>query len=293
MEGLLSMTGYGRARIYREGRDLLVELKAVNHRFLDISLRVPRAVAFLEEPLRACAACSTLKRGHVDVTVTYRNDREDARTVTIDRELLQRCAGETRAVAEALHSPPPTVAELLALCGALAVAQAEENAEAVTALALEAFGHALADLTAMRVQEGAALAADLAQNLSLAERLEAEVEALAPAAPVAYRERLTARLAEWGAQGADPQRLAQEVALMADRCAIDEELSRLKSHFAQFRLCLGEGGEAGRRMDFLLQEMNRETNTIGSKAADAQVARRVVDIKCLLEKLREQAQNVV
>lgn len=293
MDALLSMTGYGRARVYRDGRDMLVELKAVNHRFLDIGLRVPRTVLFLEEPLRARAAAGLLTRGHVDVTVTYRNDRVDARAVTIDRELLLRCAAETRDAAKALRSPPPTVAELLQLCGALAVSQADENAEAVTALALEAFDLACADLTAMRVREGEALAADLARNLAQAEALAAEVEALAPVAPAAYRERLTARLAEWGAQGADPQRVAQEVALMADRCAIDEELSRLQSHFAQFRLCLRESGEAGRRMDFLLQEMNREANTIGSKAADAQVARRAVDIKCLLEKLREQVQNVV
>ncbi|NLI22016.1 MAG: YicC family protein [Clostridiales bacterium] len=290
---MLSMTGYGRSRASDGGRDLLIELKAVNHRFLDVSFRLPKTLAFLEEPLRARLTGGPLQRGHIDVSVTYQNNRPDANAVVIDRQRLLQSAGETRMIAGELHCEPPTLGELLQLSGALSVTQADEDAQAVTALALAAYDEAFGQLQAMREREGAALAADLAQNLALVEERTAVVAQRAPAVPELYRERLTARLAEWNLQAADPQRIAQEIAIAADRCAIDEELSRLNSHFAQFRECLREPGEVGRRMDFLLQEMNREVNTIGSKASDATIAQRVVEIKCLLEKLREQAQNVV
>ncbi|HNW85983.1 MAG TPA: YicC family protein [Candidatus Limiplasma sp.] len=290
---MLSMTGYGRSHVSRDGRDLLMELKTVNHRFLDVSLRLPKPLAFLEEPLRARIGAGQLKRGHIDVAVVYQNKRPDANTIAIDRSLLLQCAAETCAIAEELGQASLSVAELIQLSGALSVTQADEDADAVTDLALVAYDEAMAQLQTMREREGLALAADLAQNLTLTERLVAQVAVRAPAVPKAYHERLNARLAEWNVPAVDPQRLAQEVAVLADKCAIDEELSRLRSHFSQFRECIAEPGEVGRRMDFLLQEMNREANTIGSKASDAEIAQYVVEIKCLLEKLREQVQNAV
>ena len=183
--------------------------------------------------------------------------------------------------------------EMISLCGALKVTQKDEDAEAVMTLTSTAYREAEAQLLQMRLREGQMLAGDLGANLAAAKALCETIAQHAPTVPEAYRERLSARLREWGLQGTDPQRIAQEVALMADRCAIDEELSRLGSHFQQFQVCLTADGEVGRRMDFLLQEMNRETNTIGSKALDAGIAQRVVEIKCLLEKLREQVQNIV
>lgn len=290
---MLSMTGYGRGRACQAGRELLLELKTVNHRFLDVSLRLPRPITFLEEPLRARISEGSLLRGHVDVSVTYANQRPDAQSVTIDGALLAQCSQAADAVAQQLGRAALDLASLLTLSGALHVSQAEEDAEAVTALMQAACDKALAQLLAMRQREGEALARDMEANLRLCEALTAEVEQRAPAVPEAYRQRLETRLAEWAVQTLDSQRVAQEVALMADRCAIDEELARLRSHYAQFAQCLREQGEVGRRMDFLLQEMNREANTIGSKASDAPIAQRVVELKCLLEKLREQAQNVV
>ncbi len=290
---MLSMTGYGRGRACRDGRELLLEMKAVNHRFLDVSFRLPKALAFLEEPLRARLGTGEMMRGHVELTVTYGNTREDANAVLIDLPLLTQCAQAARSAAEALGQPPPSVAELIAMSGALRVTPADEDAGAVTALAEEAYREAFAQLQTMREREGAAMAADLEANLTRTEELARKIAGRAPAVPEASRERLTARLAEWNVQAADPQRIAQEVAVLADKCAVDEELSRLGSHFVQFRQCLGLPGEAGRRMDFLLQEMNRETNTIGSKACDAEIAQCVVEMKCLLEKLREQVQNIV
>lgn len=290
---MISMTGYGSGRIIRDGREMLVELKSVNHRFLDVSYRMAKNLAFLEETLRTKLTASSVKRGHVDVSVTYQNHRADAYAIRIDQALVRHCAAEADALADVLRRAPPTVAELITLSGALSVTQAEEDTEALAGLAAEAFDEACAQLDAMRRREGANLEADLHANLFQTEKLAAEIEALATAVPSGYRDRLSARLLEWELQGLDPIRLAQEVALIADKCAIDEELARLQSHFVQFRECFDGTGEAGRRMDFLLQEINREINTIGAKAADAQIAKRVVEIKCLLEKLREQAQNIV
>jgi uncharacterized protein (TIGR00255 family) len=289
---MLSMTGYGRGRANRDGRDLLLEMKAVNHRFLDPNFRLPKTLSFLEEPLRA-RMNDTLRRGHVELTLTYRNGRSDASVVTIDAPLVLQCAAETQTLADALRRPPPTVAELVTLCGALSVSQADDDTEAVTALALHAYNEAYAQLSAMRELEGAALAADMRCNLTQIEALTQHIAQRANGVPQNFRERLQARMAEWNVQQTDPQRIAQEIALLADKCSIDEELARLKSHFSQFSMCLSAADEVGKRMDFLLQEMNRETNTIGSKANDTLIAQYVVEIKCLLEKLREQVQNIV
>ena len=290
---MLSMTGYGRGKSCADGRELLLELKTVNHRFLDVSFRLPKALAFLEEPLRKHITDGELRRGHVEVTVTYQNSRADANTITLDEPLLAQCAERTGAMARELHMAAPSMGEMISLCGALKVTQKDEDAEAVMTLTSTAYREAEAQLLQMRLREGQMLAGDLGANLAAAKALCETIAQHAPTVPEAYRERLSARLREWGLQGTDPQRIAQEVALMADRCAIDEELSRLGSHFQQFQVCLTADGEVGRRMDFLLQEMNRETNTIGSKALDAGIAQRVVEIKCLLEKLREQVQNIV
>lgn len=289
-----SMTGYGRCLLCRDGRELLMELKTVNHRFLDISFRLPKTLMFLEDAMRAGVSASGLCRGHVDVFATYQNNREDARCVRVDMPLLRACADACQqAEAFARSEQSVTVAELLSLCGALSVTQSEEDIQAVTKLAEEAFEGAARQLMDMRRREGEALKADLSENLDKLQGLTESITARVPEVPVCYRERLLARLKEWDVQAVDPQRVAQEVAMMADRCAVDEELSRLQSHMTQFREGLLTDGEIGRKLDFLLQEMNREVNTIGSKASDASIAQLVVDAKCVVEKLREQVQNIV
>ena len=289
-----SMTGYGRARACRDGREITIELKTVNHRFLDLSFRIPKNLAFLEDPLRSRINASGLRRGHVDVFVTYANTRTDAREVRLDGALLEAFS---QALADAQVALKPygrmmSAAEVLTLSGALSIAQAEEDAEAVTELAAEAFDAALDKLMDMRALEGEHLGADLLGNLEELSALVRGIADRAPEVPREYRQRLMTRLEEWQVN-ADPQRVAQEVALMADHCAIDEELSRLQSHIAQFRSSVENGTEVGRKLDFLLQEMNREINTIGSKASDAEISGCVVNAKCVVEKLREQVQNVV
>lgn len=288
-----SMTGYGRARACRDGREITIELKTVNHRFLDLSFRMPKNLMFLEDMLRARINASALKRGHVDVFVTYVNTRADAREVSVDGTLLEAFAQALKGAKEALDPyRRMTAAEALTLSGALTITQAEEDAGAVGELAAEAFDAALDKLMDMRLKEGDHLQADLLSNLEELSTLRKAVAERAPEVPLEYRQRLTARLEEWQVN-ADAQRVAQEVAFMADHCAIDEELSRLESHIAQFRDSVENGVEVGRKLDFLIQEMNREINTIGSKASDGKIAQCVVSAKCVVEKLREQVQNAV
>ena len=289
-----SMTGYGSSMVARDGREMRVELKAVNHRFLDITVRVPKSLTFLEEPLRKCVVEGKLARGHVDVFVTYQNHREDARQVQLDMPLFMSCASACAEATNALHGRgEATIAEILTLCSALTVTQGEEDAQAVTEMAREAAGQAVQELLAMRRCEGEALGKDLNLHLHKLKELTQNIQLRAPDVPKLYQERLNARLKEWDVPGVDPGRIAQEVALMADRCAIDEELSRLESHMVQFADGLLSTEEIGRKLDFLLQEMNREVNTIGSKASDESITMCVVDAKCVIEKLREQVQNAV
>ncbi len=289
-----SMTGYGRCRACRDGREITIELKTVNHRFLDLSMRLPQNLTFLEDTLRNCVNQGGIKRGHVDVFVTYQNIRTDAMEMRVDEARLE-------AFHQALHDAQKliepyrraSVAEALTLSGALTITQADEDVEAVSELAREAFDGALTALLSMREREGAHLRDDLLSNLSGLSELRERIFKRAPQVPDEYRARLLARLEEWNIGEMDPQRVAQEVAIMADRCAIDEELSRLEGHIAQFSDSVQNGGEVGRKLDFLLQEMNREVNTIGSKASDAEIAGCVVEAKCVIEKLREQVQNAV
>jgi len=289
-----SMTGYGRCRVCEDGRELTLELKAVNHRFLDISFRLPKNLAFLEGALRTRINQSELRRGHLDVFITYQNTRTDAREVRIDAALLEAFNDALKNVRKPLEDfRRASVTEVLTLSGAFSVAQAEEDTEAVTLLAMQAFDGAVEALKAMRDREGAHLAEDLLGNLTELAALRNQIAQRAPSVPEEYRSRLTARLEEWNVNAVEPQRIAQEVAIMADRCAIDEELSRLEGHIAQFTDTVKNGSEVGRKLDFLLQEMNREINTTGSKASDAQITQCVVDAKCIIEKLREQVQNAV
>lgn len=288
-----SMTGYGRASARQDGREITVEMKAVNHRFLDVAFRAPKNLAFLEEPLRSLLTKSGVKRGHVDISITYQNLREDAKTTVVDEAALRSFTDALKEQGSLLEGfRPATVAEVLQLSGAIIVKQADEDIEAVTALAVEAASQAVVSLVEMRRTEGQALKGDLLSNLDELASLRDKIALRAPEVPAEYRKRLETRLAEWTLGETDPQRVAQEVAIMADRCAIDEELSRLLSHIGQFTATVETAQEAGKKLDFLLQEMNREVNTIGSKASDAEIAQCVVAAKCIVEKLREQVQNV-
>ena len=286
-----SMTGYGRRQMARDGREMTVEVKTVNHRFLDVALRLPRHLGFAEEQVRRQLA-ETLTRGHADVTVIYRNARPDARRVMCDPALAaayrDAMADLGRATGAANDVP---LSQYALLPDVLTVTEAEEDREAVGALISETLALALADVDVLRRREGEALKADLTLHLGLLEDLRQRIALRAPQVAQDYRQRLLQRIAEMGVVSPDESRVVQEVAIFADRAAIDEELSRLSSHIAQaYRLM--EEEPCGSKLNFLAQEMNREVNTIGSKALDGAIAQLVVDAKSEIEKLREQIQNV-
>lgn len=288
---MFSMTGYGRSTAELDGRQLTVEMKSVNHRFLDISVKLPRAISFAEDTIKKCVS-DRLKRGHVEVSVAYINAREDARIITVDEALAKQYYAAAESIKEKLDVLNDcTAGFLLQMPDVVNVTLNNEDTEAVCSLARNACNDALDEMVRMRRTEGENLEKDLAEHLQLLENLRDRIEQLAPEVPKNYRERLINRLNELDIQG-DDARIAQETAIMADKCAIDEELSRLASHIAQMRGTFETEGETGKKLDFLTQELNRECNTIGSKASDARITALVVSAKCEVEKIREQVQNV-
>ena len=287
-----SMTGYGKCQLQENAWEVTVELRAVNHRYLDVAMRLPRNLLFLEDGVRKGLA--KLVRGHVDVYITVRQMEGARRVVEADTALAASYAEAAKAIAQATGVQDDlTISQLLRLEGVTTLNEAAMDEEIVSALCQKALEGAMAHLDDMRLREGENLRADLAEHLNNVEALREQVVAYAPKVVEEYRTRLTERLAKLPIEPVDPARLAQEVAIMTDKCAIDEELSRLMSHITQLRRYLDMQGETGKKMDFLIQEMNRETNTIGSKCSDAAIAQCVVDMKSEIEKLREQIQNAV
>lgn len=287
-----SMTGYGRCQQQRGEWEATVELRSVNHRYLDIACRLPRSLSFLEDTVRRELA--ELKRGHVDVFVNVRRIAGSSREAQIDEALAQAYLDAGRRLSEMTGAENDlTVSKLMRLEGVTELTEAAMDEDAVSALCADALRGAVEQMQRMRLREGENLRADLSEHLTNVEALRERIASRAPGVVEDYRARLIERLSRLPVEPVDPQRLAQEVALMADRCAIDEELSRLQSHIAQMRAYLDADGEVGKKMDFLIQEMNREANTIGSKGSDAAIAQCVVDLKSEIEKLREQIQNAV
>lgn len=291
-----SMTAFGRARSTVGGKDITVEIRSVNNRFFDCSVKLPRAFSFLEEKVKPYLQAGGISRGKVDVFVSIDVvDSPDVR-ITLDE-------GYAASYLAALH----TLGEKFDLrddLSIMTVAQnrdlfliqkPEEDVERDWADVLSVLSEALTRFLAARESEGGRIETDLRGKLSaIAERVD-RIEALSREDTVTYREKLEARLREMLADNRivfDENRILTECAVFADRIAIDEELVRLRSHFVGFEEILASTEPVGRRLDFLVQELNRETNTIGSKAQNAEIARLVVDIKCEIEKIREQIQNI-
>jgi len=291
MAAMLSMTGYGRAARERDGRQMTIELKSVNHRFLDLAFRMPRNLLFLEEAARK-ALGARLSRGHVDVFVTYKNLRSDARTVTVDRALYDAYARALDSVAGGDLQDDRSLMSIARLPDVLVVSEAEEDRDAVTALMLDTLNEALDQLLAMRAREGEAMRRDLSEKVDAIERMTAQIGERYPQTVEEYRNRLRAAVEELIGQQVDETRLLTEVVVMADRSAIAEELVRLNSHVAALRRLFEDPEPIGRRLDFLVQELNRETNTITSKSQDIPITQLALDMKSEIEKLREQLQNV-
>lgn len=288
-----SMTGYGRMSVERDGRQLTVELKSVNHRFLDLSFRMPRSFNFLEDSARKLIG-EYLSRGHVDLFATYRNTREDSRRVEVDQALLAAYMTALDDIAETTGlEDDRTLSLATRLPDVLTVAEADEDQDALRALMREALTGALEQMQAMREKEGEALKSDISSRIDTLEKMTEEIEARYPETVAEYQQKLRARVEELlGGATMDEQRLMQEVAVMADRSAIAEETVRLHSHFAQVRGFMEASEPVGRKLDFIVQELNREVNTISSKSQDVPITRLVVEAKAEIEKIREQVQNV-
>ena len=287
-----SMTGCGTGRAQKDGWEVTAELKAVNHRYLDISMRLPRNISFLEKIVRTETG-KELKRGHIDVYITVRNVLDSSVEIHVDQDLARQYSEISRTLCETVNAVNDlSVTRLMTMEGVITLTEREMDQELIAALCSEAVQSAVKQVSVMREKEGNNLKEDLQNHLDATALLRKKIVERAPMVVAEYRDKLDTRLKKMLNDSIDPQRLAQEVALMADRCAIDEELARLESHINQMRQYLVSEGEIGKKMDFLIQEMNREANTIGSKAQDGQVAQLVVDLKSEIEKLREQIQNV-
>ena len=288
-----SMTGYGRSVETRNGREFTVEVRSVNNRYLDCAVRLPRLVAFGEDAVKQ-AVKNTISRGKVDVYVSVRSEGGEQGTVTLNTALAEGYLAAMRQMAETFGLENDVkVSDLSRLPEVFTVDKPEVDEEALLADLMAVANEALAGYDAMRTTEGAALDHDLRSRGARILELVGQVEKQSPKTVSDYRARLEAKLREVLANTAiDESRILTEAAIFADKVAVDEETVRLRSHLEQMNNMLTTGGAVGRKLDFLLQEMNREANTIGSKCTDVRLARVVVEIKAELEKIREQTQNI-
>ena len=293
MAQLLSMTGYGSAKGTVGGQELTVELKSVNNRYLDCSVRLPRPFLFAEESVKQTVAAG-VRRGKVDVFVSVSGSGEQDTVVTVNEALARGYYEAVCRLAGKLDVKKGISAyDISRFPDVLSLEKRELDREAAAAALAELTERAVAEFNAMREREGERMKKDMLEKVARIEELVTVVEQRSPQIVNEYRARLEQKLREVLEDRAiDESRLITEAALFADRTAVDEETVRLHSHIAQFRLLLEEGSPVGRKLDFLIQEFNREANTIGSKCSDAELARVVVDIKSEIEKVREQLQNV-
>ncbi|MGM9587147.1 MAG: YicC/YloC family endoribonuclease [Candidatus Limivicinus sp.] len=288
-----SMTGYGSAKGTVEGLEITVELKSVNNRYLDTSVRLPRSFLFAEEVIKS-AVQSHISRGKVDVFVSVDSSAAGDMTVKVNEPLLKGYIEAIRHISEEYS----LVNDMTALSvsrfpDVLSVEKKDLDAEAISAGISAIVEEALRDFDAMRQREGAKLRDDVLSRLETIDRLVSTVETEAPKTVAEYRKRLEQKMQEvLGSTGIDENRILAEAAIFADHIAVDEETVRLRSHMSQLTTMINGNSPTGRKIDFLIQEFNREANTIGSKCQNSQIAHVVVDLKSEIEKIREQIQNI-
>ena len=289
-----SMTGYGRAVQTLRGREIIVELRSVNNRFLDCSVRLPRAFSYVEEAVKQRVK-ESVSRGKVDVFVTVNSTGEDESVrVAFNRPVLEGYLTALRAICVDYQVRDDISAMTLArMPEVFQTEKAEEDEAQNRTDILTVLDEAIAAYNAMRAREGAALVNDLRSHAAVILSCVERVEQRSPVTVADYRARLERKMREvLESTTIDESRILTEAAIFADKVAVDEETVRLRSHLSQMDELLSGGGAVGRKLDFLLQEMNREANTIGSKGNDLEQARNVVEIKAELEKIREQVQNI-
>lgn len=288
-----SMTGYGRGEHLAQDRKFVVEMKSVNHRYHDLNIKLPRVLASLEDNIKKCIAKDVF-RGKIDVYVSFETFSADDVEIKLNESLAKAYAEKIHILEDLLQQKNEDIVSLTArFPDVIVVEKAQKEEEVMWAGLLPALEQALENFIAMRQREGENLKQDILQKANRIQNLVDDVKVYAPTVVVEYQEKLQNRLKELlDKVDVDPQRLAMEVAIFADKGCIDEELTRLDSHLKQLNEMMEQGGQVGRKLDFLVQEMNRESNTIASKANDIRIVKATIELKSEIEKIREQIQNL-
>ncbi len=288
-----SMTGYGRAQAAVHGREITIEIRSVNHRYFDCSIRLPRVYSFLEESIKASLQ-KDISRGKVDVFLTIDSSGADCVTVSLNEAVVKGYLDVAKTLKEVYQLRDDlSVSSAMRLPDVLNVSKEDEDEDQLKEDIAVVLNEALKGYIDMSQREGDKLKEDIIYRISLIEDLVREIEVRSPKCVEEYRAKLEARMKEiLESVTIDQQRILTEAAIFADKVAVTEEIVRLRSHLNQLRGMLEKGGAIGRKLDFLVQELNREANTIGSKANDVEMAQMVVDVKAEIEKIREQVQNI-
>ena len=287
-----SMTGYGKSSLSINSREYQVEIKTVNHKYIDVNIKMPRIISYLEEDVRKLVV-SRIKRGKVDIQISFENYSQDGNDVKINTELAQIYIQSLRKLAEAENlSSNIEVTEITKLPDVLTIKSNLDENETKEEL-LQVVNEAIDKLIQMRKIEGEKISKDIFDKIARIEQKNEEIFSLSTGLIEEYVVKLEARVKELlKTEELDKSRLMQEVVIYADKCSVEEEVTRLRSHIYQLRYLINSEEPIGKKMDFLIQEMNRETNTIGSKANNLKITNTVVDIKTILEDIREQIQNI-
>ena len=293
VEMIKSMTGFGRAQNILHGRDITIEIRSVNHRYYEFSSRLPRTYGFLDEKLKSYLN-GKISRGKVEVTVLITSVETADAVVDVNMTVARGYIDAMRRANEELSlTDDITLSQLMRIPDAFTVRKAADDEEQIWADVQSVADEAVGKFISMREAEGVKMREDILERLDIIERLVAEIERLSPLSVEAYRNRLYQRLCEvLDQKDVDEQRIVTEAAIFADKTAVAEETVRLRSHIVQLTDMLSLDEPIGRKIDFLIQEFNREANTIGSKAQDIAITRAVVDLKSEIEKIREQIQNI-
>ena len=296
---LRSMTGYGRAQKIINGRDILVEVRSVNHRYYEYSSRIPRAYSYIDEKLKALLK-SAISRGKAEVSVTINNIEGKDTVIAVNKDVAEGYVNALRSLNQQMGTDGECwleddikLSKLLKMPDIFTIQKAPDDEEQVWADVDEVASEAIAKFVDMRTTEGERLFADVNSKADLILEMVGKVEELSPQTVENYRSRLYKKLSEvLESKNIDEQRILTEAAIFSEKIAVDEETVRLRSHIAQLKEMLVNEEAIGRKLDFIVQEMNREVNTIGSKAQDLNITKIVVDMKAEIEKIREQIQNI-
>lgn len=287
-----SMTGYGKGNLIQNSRSYQIEIKSVNHRYLDISVKMPRAISYLEEKIKQ-EISTKVKRGKIDVFINFENNSAEGKEIKINTEIAKIYINELKTLAQNENiNANIEVTEISKFPDVLSIQNVQDD-EQIQKEVVEVTNIAVDKLVEMRQIEGKKMAEDLLNRIQYIKEKIIKISSLSTRLIEEYVVKLESRIKEILVnQDIDEARLAQEVVIYADKCSVEEEITRLNSHIEQFEKLLNSNDAIGKKLDFIIQEMNRETNTIGSKANNLEITNAVIDIKTELENIREQVQNI-